>query len=400
MIKSRLRRFRERRQQTEAEPASAQIAPSGPKQPDPKPSDAAPSDAVEIPRGVRIATEWSWRFLIMAAAVAVLCFLIVQLRVIVVPVAVALLLTALIVPAVNGLARIGLPRGLAAGLTLVGVLIVIGGLLTLVGQQIASGFDDLASQVTTGIDQIHNWLQTGPLRISDAQFNSWFDQAREAISGSSEQLTQSALSFGSTLGHVLAGFFIVLFSTIFLLYQGEQIWQFVVRLFPRTAREAADGAGRSAWVSLTAFVRATVLVAFVDAVGIAAIALILRLPLAIPIGVLVFIASFIPVVGAVVSGVVAVLVALVVHGPLVALVMLGGVVLVQQLESHVLQPFLMGRLVRLHPLAIVLAIAAGSYLGGIVGTLLAVPLVAVLKGITSYLSGRASPVEEVEPARP
>lgn len=391
MIKSRLRRLRKGRQQTEVEPAETQKAQAAA---EPKPSD------VEIPRGVRIATEWSWRFLIIVAAIAVIGFLIVQLRVIVVPVAVALLLTALIVPVVNGLARIGVPRGLAAAITLVGVLIVISGLLTLVGQQVASGFDDLTAQVTKGIDKIHTWLQTGPLRISDAQFNSWFDQAREAISGSSDQLTQSALHFGSTIGHVVAGFFIVLFSTIFLLYQGEQIWQFVVRLFPRNAREAADGAGRSAWVSLTAFVRATVLVAFVDAVGIAGIALILRLPLAIPIGVLVFIASFIPVVGAVVSGAVAVLVALVVHGPLVALVMLGGVVLVQQLESHVLQPFLMGRLVRLHPLAIVLAIAAGSYVGGIVGTLLAVPLVAVLKGITSYLSGRAAPVEEVEPAIP
>lgn len=388
MIMSRLRRRRERRRRTEVEPV---IAPAVP----------PPSDNVEIPRGVRVATEWSWRFLVIAAAVAVVAFLVVQLRVIVVPVAVALLLTALIVPVVNWLTRVGLPRGLAAGLALVGVLIVISGLLTLVGQQIASGFDDLADQVSQGIDQIYRWLQTGPLHVSDEQFDRWFTQAREAVSGSTEQLTQSALQFGSTVGHVVAGFFIVLFSTIFLLYQGEQIWAWVVRLFPRTAREAADGAGRSAWVSLTAFVRATVLVAFVDAVGIAAIALILRLPLAIPIGVLVFIASFIPIIGAVVSGAVAVLVALVVHGPLVALVMLGGVLLVQQLESHVLQPFLMGRLVRLHPLAIVLAIAAGSYVGGIVGTLLAVPLVAALKGMTTYLSSReSSPVETGEELPP
>lgn len=354
---------------------------------------------VGIPVGVRIASEWSWRFLVIAAASAVLGYLVIQLRLIVVPVLIGLLVTALVIPIVDWLVRLRLPRGAAAGITLVGVLVVIGGLLTLVGQQIASGFSDLATQVTAGIDQIHRWLRVGPLQMSDAQLQSFFQQLRTMLGESSSQLTQGALRFGTTLGHVLAGFFLVLFSTLFMLYQGDKIWAWIVRLFPRAARERTDGAGRRAWLSLTAFVRATVLVAFVDAVGIAVVALVLRVPLAIPIGVLVFLASFIPVVGAVVSGAVAVLVALVAHGPISALIMLAGVLAVQQIESHVLQPFLLGRLVRIHPLAIILAIAAGAYLAGIAGALFAVPVVAVVNAIVSYLaSGPHSDVQHTVPA--
>jgi len=183
----------------------------------------------------------------------------------------------------------------------------------------------------------------------------------------------------------------VLFTTYFLLCQGDQIWAWIVRLFPRAAREHVDGSGRAAWVSLTAFVRATVVVAFVDAVGITVIALVLKVPLAVPIGVLVFLGSFVPVIGATVSGSVAVLVALVAHGPLIALFMLIGVVAVQQLEAHVLQPFLLGRAVKLHPLAVILAVAAGVVAAGIVGALVAVPLAAMLNTIVKYLTSASSP---------
>jgi len=178
----------------------------------------------------------------------------------------------------------------------------------------------------------------------------------------------------------------VLFSTYFFLYQGKDIWAWIVRLFPRGARRPADGAGRAAWVSLTAFVRATVIVALVDAIGITFFALVLRVPLALPIGVLVFLSSFIPIVGATLSGGVAVLVALVAHGPLIALFMLLAVIFVQQLESHVLQPFLLGRAVRLHPLAVIFAIAAGALAAGIAGALVAVPLLATVNTAVAHLN--------------
>ncbi|MGH3488833.1 MAG: AI-2E family transporter, partial [Actinopolymorphaceae bacterium] len=200
-----------------------------------------------------------------------------------------------------------------------------------------------------------------------------------------DELTQGALQVSTTVGHVVGGLFLALFTTYFMLYDGERIWRFLVGFFPRSARALADSSGRRGWVSLTAFVRATVIVAFVDAVGIMAVALILGLPFAVPIGVLVFLASFVPIIGALVSGAVAVLVALVAKGPIVAVIMLGGVLLVQQLEAHVLQPFLLGRFVRLHPVAIILGIAAGAYLAGIAGALFAVPLIAVLNGVVRHL---------------
>jgi predicted PurR-regulated permease PerM len=360
----------------------------------PRPRESTADRQVEVPWAVRLAAGWAWRLLVIGAAAGAFLFLVVQLRVIVVPVLVAMLITALIIPAADALQRAGLPRGAAAGITLVGTLLVVGGLLTIVGQQIASGFDDLANQVTDGIDQIHDWLVTGPLQLSDAQITQAFDSAREAISGSNSQLTQGALKIGSTVGHVATGFFLVLFVTYFLLYEGGKIWAWVVRVFPRAARDRVDASGERAWVSLTAFVRATVMVAFVDAIGIMGVALLLRVPLAVPIGVLVFLGSFIPIIGALVSGAVAVIVALVTHGPLSAVLMLAGVIAVQQLEAHILQPFLLGRLVRLHPLAIILSIGGGVYLAGITGALFAVPLVAMLNAVVTHLANGDDPPGE------
>ncbi|MGZ8750933.1 MAG: AI-2E family transporter, partial [Pseudonocardia sp.] len=156
--------------------------------------------------------------------------------------------------------------------------------------------------------------------------------------------------------------------------------------------------GAVAWGQLTSYTRATILVALVDAVGITAVALVLRVPFALPIGVLVFLLSFIPIIGALLSGFVAVVLALVAHGPVTALLMLAGVLAVQQLESHILQPFLLGRAVKVHPLAVILAIAVGIVLAGIVGALIAVPLAAVANAVAGHLlSGdHAEPLDQVE----
>ena len=190
----------------------------------------------------------------------------------------------------------------------------------------------------------------------------------------------------TTAGHLLAGLFITLFATIFFTYDGRGIWSWIVGLFPDRARDRVQGSGERAWAVLTAYVRATVIIAAVDAIGIVLVAAILGLPFLVPIGVLVFLGAFIPVVGAAISGISAVAVALVAEGPLSALVMLGGVVAVQQLEGHVLQPFLMGRLVRVHPLAIVVVIAIGGLVAGIFGALIAVPLTAIINAVASFLA--------------
>jgi predicted PurR-regulated permease PerM len=186
----------------------------------------------------------------------------------------------------------------------------------------------------------------------------------------------------------VAGLFITLFATIFFTYDGRGIWGWVVRLFPERAQGRVQGSGERAWAVLTAYVRATVIIAAVDAIGIVVVAAILGLPFLVPIGVLVFLGAFIPVVGAAISGIAAVAVALVSEGPIAALVMLGGVIGVQQLEGHVLQPFLMGRLVRVHPLAVVVVIAIGGLVAGIFGALIAVPLTAIVNAVAGYLAGQ------------
>jgi putative heme transporter len=343
--------------------------------------------SAHIPRGVDTAAAWAWRFLVIVLATGVLGWLVSYLSVVVVPVVVALLLAALLVPLVSRLQHGRVTRGPATGILLVGMLLFLGAALTLVGQQVVDGFNDLSDQVVRGLQQIEDWLRTGPLNLSDAQLTRLLDEARNVVTSSNEQIVSSATSLGTALGNLVAGIFIVLFSLFFFLYDGERIWTFITRLFPREARQRVDSSGRVAWTSLTAFVRATVVVAFVDAVGIVLIALVLGVPLAFPIGVLVFLGAFVPIVGALVSGIVAVLVALVAHGPLIALLMLGGVLLVQQVESHLLQPFLLGRAVRVHPLAVILAVAAGVLVAGVVGALVAVPVVASLNAVVRHLAG-------------
>ena len=223
-------------------------------------------------------------------------------------------------------------------------------------------------------------------------------------------LVSGAVTFGTTAGHVLAGMLLTLFATLFMLIDGKGIWAWVVRLFPKKARLAVDGSGRAGWVTLTNFVRVQIFVAFVDAVGIGLGAWIIGLffggfPLVIPITIAVFLGSFIPVVGAVVSGVLAVFIALIFLGPVPALIMLGVVLLVQQVEGHILQPLVMGSAVKVHPVAIVFAVAAGAGIAGIPGALFAVPLVAVVNVMVKYIAsgewrkpGRPEVEDVVSPA--
>jgi putative heme transporter len=349
-----------------------------------------------VPFGVDLAAAWSWRLLLVAAAGYVLARGIAMFAVIVLPIVIALLLSALVIPVVELLTRLRLPRGLAALLVVIGSLALVSLLLTFAGQQIAQGANDLSKQVVTGLEQIRVWLRTGPLHVSDSQLNAYIASAQDAVTSSNQQIVTRLTEVGTAVGHIVAGFFIVLFGSYFFLSDGRRIWSWVVRIFPRAARERADSSGRIAWTSLTAFVRATVLVAFTDALGIMVGAAILKVPFVFAIGVLVFIGAFIPMIGATLSGSVAVLVALVAQGPLVALLMLLVVVFVQQLEAHVLQPFLLGRLVSVHPLGVILAIGCGVLVAGIPGALVAVPFVAAANAVVLHLADSAKAAREAQ----
>jgi predicted PurR-regulated permease PerM len=354
----------------------------------------------QVPWGIDLAAAWSWRLLIVGAAILGFAWVLAYFAVITMPLAISLLIAALVSPAVGRLQRIGLPRGLATGIVMIIGITTVGLLLTYVGQQVAAGAQDLADSVVAGLGQVTDWLRDGPLNLSDSQLNGWIESAQRTITENSREgsAVTRLTEVGTALGHVFAGFFIVLFSTYFFLADGGRIWSWLVRLAPRAAREHVDGSGRVAWVSLTQFVRATVLVAMADAIGVTIVAAILGVPFVLAIGVLVFLGAFIPMVGATVAGSVAVLVALVDQGPFTALLMLGGVILVQQIEGHILQPFLMGRWVSVHPLGVIVAIGCGVLVAGIAGALIAVPLVAAGNAVVNHLAnGRDDPEDYDSP---
>jgi len=336
----------------------------------------------------------------VGGVLAAIIFLIFQLRLIIIPILVAVLLGALLVPFARFLQRHRWPRWLAITTVLLTAVAVVGGLLTLGITQIVRGFGDLAAQSLVAWDEFRALLLASPLHITETQLNDFFDQLFSAAQQDGGILVSGALSVGSTLGHFVAGMLLALFATIFVLIDGRGIWNWIVGVFPRRARAAVDSAGNAGWATLQNFVKVQILVATIDAVGIGLGAFFLGVPLAVPIAVLVFLGSFIPIVGAVVTGALAVFVALVYNGWVIALIMLGIVLLVQQVEGHILQPLIMGTAVKVHPLGVVVAVATGSLLAGIAGALFAVPVAAVMNVMINHIAGGSwkdaagPPVEE------
>ena len=335
---------------------------------------------------VRKTAAWSWRLLIILAALVALIWLVSQLEVIVVPVLLATMVTAMLLPLVDHLDRRGLPRGAAVALVILTSIVVVGGLLTFVVSQFIQGAPALIDQVTLSITNARNSLNSGLLaHFSNDQIKSATDTAIDALKNNQSKLTSGALSTAGTVTEIVTGALLMLFTLIFLLQGGRHIFAFVTKIFPTTVRGRVRDASRAGFHSLIGYVRATFLVAFVDAVGIGTGLAIMVIPLALPLASLVFLGAFIPLVGAVVTGGLAVIVALIAKGWVYALITLGLIIAVQQLEAHVLQPLVMGRAVSLHPLAVVLAITTGGVTAGIVGALLAVPIVAVLNSAARVL---------------
>ncbi|PPB49644.1 AI-2E family transporter [Arthrobacter pityocampae] len=346
-------------------------------------------DRSDVPYALRIAASWAWRLGLVVVVGGVLIYLLTYISVLIIPLMVAGLLAALLTPLKIALHRRRVPNGLAVAITLVGFFGVITGALVLVGQQLVVGMASLWGEAVAGVQQLLGWLAQGPLQLSATQIDQYLQDLVGAIQNNSASILSGALSFGSTAGHVAAGIFLTVFALIFFLLDGPRIWRFVVGLMPLRARAAVDGAGRTGWLSMARYVRVQILVAAVDAIGIGAGAAIIGVPLALPLGVLVFLGSFIPVVGALATGSVAVLLALVANGWVNALIMLAIVLLVQQIEGHILQPLVMGPAVALHPLAVVLAVAGGTIVAGIPGALFSVPILAVLNASVRYISRRA-----------
>ncbi|KAA9158119.1 AI-2E family transporter, partial [Amycolatopsis acidicola] len=354
-----------------------------------------------VPWSLRVAAAVSWRFLLVIAGIGTVFWLLGYLEEVAIPVGIALLVSALFAPLVGRLQRWGVPRGLATLIAIVVGLAVVGGVLTLVITTVIAALPQLQSRVSASLTSINDWLQSGPLHLSHDQLQQWLDNALSAVNGNSSELANKAVQTLGTIGTTLTEALLALFTLIFFLYSGPQIWRFTLRAVPRDVRDQVDVAGRRGFASLVSYVRATVGVACVDAVCIGVGIWIVGVPLAVPLAALIFIGAFIPIIGAVLTGAIAVLVALVANGFISALIVLAILIGVMQLESHVLQPFLLGRAVRLHPLAVVLAIAVGLEVSGIIGALLAVPILAVLKSaIGSMLRDPEMDPNEVNALRP
>ena len=344
-----------------------------------------PAPAEAVPWGVRVAAEAGWRFLVLAAALYVLMRAISAVQLVILAFTAAVMITALLQPTVSRLKRLGLPRGLATAVTFIGGFVVIGLVGWFVVWQVTENIDTLSTRLQDGIVQLKQWLLTSPLHVTNSQINQIVGNLNNAIGTNVDQITSVGLQGVTVIFEALTGVFLAMFSTLFLLYDGRNVWRWALKLFPAAAREGMAGAGPRAWRTLTLYVRGTVIVAFIDAVCIGIGLYVINVPMAVPLAVIIFLGAFVPLVGAVASGALAMIVALVTQGPFAMLMVLIVVLAVQQIEGHVLQPFILGRAVRVHPLAVVLSVAAGGLIAGVGGAVVAVPLVAVANTVVGYL---------------
>lgn len=343
-------------------------------------------DAAFVPRAMRIAGAWAWRIVAIVLAIIPIGWVIAQASIVVVPLLVATLLAALLRPLYERLLAWKFPKALALISSLLVLLLAVSALLALVITQLAGGLDLDMNRLTTQYETALEWLRNSPLHVTEQQITELVGEVTSWLQQNVSQILSQALSAGSTFISFLTGSLVTFFALIFYLLDGRRIWLFIVSLFPRPARAAIDGAAQRSWVSVGSYVRVQVVVAFIDALGITIGALVLHVPFAIPLGIIVFLAAFVPFIGAIVSGGLAVLVALLYNDPLNALIMLIVVVAVMQIEAHVLQPLIMGNAVKVHPLAVLVSVSAGSLFAGIAGAVFAVPIVAGLNVAINYIA--------------
>ncbi len=354
---------------------------------------ATPAEAV--PWGLRVAAESAWRLLLLGVVLYELFQVVDMLRLVAFAVLAGLLISALLEPTVSWLRRHGVPRSLAAAGTFLAGLAGIGLVGWFVVVQVTSNLSEVTGKASDAVGKLHVWLVNGPMHLTNQQINDFIHQIQSGIGTNTQQITSLGITGVSIAIEVLTGILLAFFTTFFLLYDGARIWSWMLRGLPRQSRYAMAGAGPKAWATLTAYVRGTVFVAFIDALCIGIGIQLLGVQMAIPLAVIIFLGAFVPLVGALVTGTLAVLVAGVTKDLTTAGAVLVLLIAVQQLEGHVLQPLILGRAVRVHPLGVVLGVAAGSIIGGIGGAIVAVPLIAVTNTVVGHLRQRNAAGHEV-----
>ena len=352
---------------------------------------AKPHGDAAMPGWYRTAGAASWRFLAIGGALAVVVYALVHLRVIVLPIIVAVLASTLLLPIVSWLKGRGVPDALAAALAMLGAALALAAVATAVAPSLGSQLGDLRTQAEDGVREATDQLAKPPFNLSERELRDRVDQALKTLRKNSGPLARGLSSGAVLLGEVLTGLIVTVLLTFFLLKDGAQMWAWVLRLVRKSSRADADEVGNRVYTALAGYVRGIAMVGFVDAILIGIALVLIGVPLVVPLAVITFFAAFVPLIGAFIAGLLAVLVALVSGGLLDAALVLGAIILVQQVEGHVLYPLLMSRAVHLHPAVIVVSLGAGGILAGIIGVFLAVPVAGVVSVILDYTQNRPAP---------
>ena len=344
------------------------------------PSTSSPGTAWrELPGPLlRTAGDYAWRMIVVGIVAYYAVTMMSRLALVVVPFLVSLMVTALLRPVFRLFLRLGAGRGMATLATVLGSFILVGGLMTLVVIRAAEQAPQLGNEINSLIPHVKRWLIQGPLHLNSKSVNNISKTITQDVTKNTSAIASTALSTTKSVLDVVGGFLLVVFSTIFLLYDGEKVWGFALHAIPVSGRERFDSGGRAAWVTLSHYVRGTLVVAAFHGLVMAITLTLLGVPLAFPLAVLIGLGSFVPLVGAVLTGILAVGVAGLSKGVVATVIVVGVLLIDGQIEGHVLQPFVVGRYVRVHPLAVVLALGTGALLFGIFGAIIAVPTVACL----------------------
>lgn len=380
-------------------PANSPVNGSAGPYPLDEPAPAAPGAAGAIvPHWLQVAGGWAWRLLFIGIALYLAYRVAGRLAVVVIPCAAALLLTALLQPVTARLHRAGLPTLAAAWCTLLGAVIVLAGTITLVTIRVQAEYKGLVTQIRHTSRQIENWLAGAPLHLKTGSLQNLSNRLLTYLGQHKSVVAGTVLTGGQIIFEVLGGIVLMLFVTFFLLKDGPRIWAWLIRVFGPEGSRRANRAGRAAWQAVVYYVRGTVLVAAIHAIVIGSALTIMGVPLVAPLAVLVFLAAFIPLVGILFAGAVVILITVAAKGWIAAVILLGIFVAENQIESHLLQPLVMGRIVRLHPLAIILVLAVGGVVAGIPGAVVAVPVAAAITRAVPELR-RRYPVDGPVPVR-
>jgi predicted PurR-regulated permease PerM len=331
-----------------------------------------------VPGWLQTGAAWSWRLLLLAAALYLIARVIGVLYIVVVPCTAALLLTALLQPLTARLRRAGLPGLAATWGTLLIAALVLGGIVLLVTNRVSADYPTLVDETRHTTTQVESWLSGPPFHIKSSNVQNALNNIPGYLSKHKALVEGTVVTGGKIAAEFFGGLVLMLFVMFFLIKDGERIWAWLIgALRPETA-ERVNRAGHAAWLAVVYYMRGTVVVAAIHAVVIGVTLFIMGAPLVIPLAVLVFLAAFVPLVGLLVAGTLAILVTLAAKGWVAAVILLGVLIIEDQLEGHLLQPQVVGRVIRLHPLAIILSLAVGGVLAGVAGAVVAVPIVAVI----------------------